>query len=112
MDRPTHIVPPIPVTSVAGDAESIGGAAVLMEHLDALYDAILDPGRHEARVAGALRGQHLDAIEKLLFQVTEEMDRGAAQLSDRLRTQAALLIGQYQPLAPARADRGADRPAA
>jgi len=113
MDRPTHIVPPIPVTSVAGDSELIGGAAVLVERLDALYDAILDPRRHEARLAGPLRAQHLDAIEKLLFQVTEEMGSGATQLSDTLRAQAELLIGQYRAPPPApRADRAASHPAA
>ena len=112
MDRPTRIVPPIRFTSTDGDEASIAAATTLVEHLDTLYDALLDPRRREAHVAGTLRTKHLDTIERLLFRVTEEMDRGAAQLSDRLRTQAALLIGQYQPLAPARADRGADRPAA
>ncbi|MFE0754359.1 hypothetical protein ACFW16_10430 [Inquilinus sp. NPDC058860] len=106
MDRPTRIVPPIRFTSTDGEA-SIAAATTLVEHLDALYDVLLDPRRREAHVAGTLRTKHLDTIERLLFRVTEEMDRGAVQLSDPLRTQAALLIGQYRPLAvaPVRAGR-------
>ncbi|WP_225771116.1 hypothetical protein [Inquilinus sp. Marseille-Q2685] len=109
MDRPTRIVPPIRFTSTDGEVASITVAATLVEHLDALYDMLLDPRRREAHVAGTLRTKHLDTIERLLFRVTEEMDRGAVQLSDPLRTQAALLIGQYRPLAPAVAPVRADR---
>lgn len=101
MDRPTHIIPPIRFTSTAGDEASITVATALVEHLDALYDRLLDPGHREAHVAGTLRAKHLDTIERLLFRATEEMDQGALQLSDALRTQAALLIGQYRPLAAA-----------
>ncbi|MGK9167270.1 hypothetical protein KXR53_13280 [Inquilinus limosus] len=106
MDRPTRIVPPIRFTSSTGDEASITSAAALVDHLDALYDTILDPKRREAHIADALRAKHLDTIERLLFRVTEEMDRGAAQLSDTLRTQAAMLIGQYRPaVGPVLADR-------
>lgn len=98
MDRLTRIVPPIRFASTEGDAVVIGCAAALVDHLDRLYDAILDPQRREQHLAGALRTQHLDAIERLLFLVTEEMGRGAALLGETLRTQAVLLIGQYQPL--------------
>lgn len=112
MDRPTRIVPPIRFTTTAGDEASIAAASALVEHLDALYDVLLDPPRREAHVAGTLRAKHLDTIEHLLFRATEEMDQGAAQLSDALRTQAALLIGQYRPTdAPARAGRSEERPA-
>ncbi|KGM31968.1 hypothetical protein [Inquilinus limosus] len=99
MDRPTRIVPPIRFISTAGDEASITVATALVEHLDALYDRLLDPRYGEAHAAGTLRTKHLDTIEKLLFRATEEMDQGAVQLSDGLRTQAALLIGQYGPLA-------------
>ncbi|MGK9234817.1 hypothetical protein KXS07_23920 [Inquilinus limosus] len=101
MDRPTHIVPPIRFTSSTGDEASITVAAALVDHLDALYDTILDPKRREAQIAGSLRAKHLDTIERLLFRVTEEMDRGVSQLSDTLRTQAAMLIDQYRLPAPA-----------
>jgi hypothetical protein len=112
MDRPTRIVPPIRFTSTEGDEASIAAAATLIEHLDALYDTLLDTKRREAHVAGTLRTTHLDTIEGLLFRVTDEMGSGAPQLSDALRTQAALLIGQYRPAdTPARAGRGEDRPA-
>src|SRR4051812_11397212 len=112
MDRPTRIIPPIRFASTEGDEASIAAAAALVEHLDALYDTLLDHKRHEAQVAGTLRTKHLDTIERLLFRVTEEMGRGAPQLSDALRTQAALLIGQYRPMdTPARTGVGEDRPA-
>src|SRR5687768_5932261 len=112
MDRLTSIVPPIRFTSTEGDEASIAAAAALVEHLDALYDTLLDPKRREAHVAGTLRTTHLDTIERLLFRVTDEMGRGAPQLSDALRTQAALLIGQYRPTdTPVLAGRGEDRPA-
>jgi hypothetical protein len=112
MDRPTRIVPPIRFTSTEGDEASIVAAATLVEHLDALYDTLLDTKRREAHVAGTLRTKHLDTIERLLFRVTDEMGSGAPQLSDALRTQAALLIGQYRPTETlARAGLGEDRPA-
>jgi hypothetical protein len=98
MDRLTRIVPPIRFASNEGDAIVIGCATTLVDHLDRLYDAILDPQRREQHLAGALRTQHLDAIERLLFLVTEEMGRGAALLGETLRSQAVLLIGQYRPL--------------
>lgn len=106
MDRPTRIVPPIRFTSTVGDEASITVATALVEHLDALYDKLLDPQHGEAHAAGTLRTKHLDTIERLLFRATEEMDQGATQLSDALRTQAALLIGQYGlAAAAARSDR-------
>ncbi|WP_343717264.1 hypothetical protein [Inquilinus sp.] len=110
MDRPTRIVPPIRLTSTADDEASITVASALVEHLDALYDRLLDPRQQEAHAAGTLRTKHLDTIERLLFRATEEMDQGAAQLSDAVRAQAALLIGQYGALPPAaaRADRAGE----
>ncbi len=83
MDRPTRIVPPIRFTSTEGDEASIAAATTLVEHLDALYDTLLDPRRREAHVAGTLRTTHLDTIEGLLFRVTDEMGRGAPQAQRR-----------------------------
>ncbi|MDR6290983.1 hypothetical protein E9232_003509 [Inquilinus ginsengisoli] len=93
-----RIDPPIRFQRSDGSDAAIDAAGDLIAWLDALYDAILDPKRSERQSAGDSRAHHLQEIEDLLMRLEDEIDAGAASISEDLRIRAIRLIGGYRDL--------------
>jgi hypothetical protein len=94
----TQIQPPIAFHCRDGRTFVVRDSHLLVEWLDKLYDAILDPSREDGEGSWSERSEQLHEIELLILALAEESGGAALAVSGDLRERCVELIARYRKM--------------